>query len=78
MVALTDRERKLLPRLATDGKPTRLTTKELEVAKSLEIDRLLFIVRDVSAVITPKGRHALVGEGPPKKPDKKPPFGYLE
>jgi hypothetical protein len=81
MVALTKRERKLLERLAAEGKPTRLTTDDLEVAKSLETDGLLFIVRDVNAVITPKGRHALVGDEPPKKPDQKPPkppFGFLE
>jgi hypothetical protein len=78
MVAMTEQERQLLERLAAEGKPTRLTTEEIEVAKSLETDRLLFVVRDVYAVITPKGRHVLVGEEPPKKPDKKPPFGYLE
>jgi hypothetical protein len=36
------------------------------------MDGLLFIVRNVNPVITPKCRHALVGEEPPKKPDKKP------
>ncbi len=52
-------ELKLLERLAAEGKPTRLTPEEIEVAESPEMDGLLFIVvRDVNAVITTKGRHA--------------------
>ncbi len=36
MVVLTERERKLLERLADEGKTTRLALAELGVAKSLE------------------------------------------
>jgi hypothetical protein len=39
------------------------------------------MVGGTAAIVTPKGRHLLAGEEPPKKPDKKPPkppFGFLE
>jgi hypothetical protein len=74
MVVLTDSERKLLDRLAAEGKATRLALGELQVAKSLEADGLVFIIRDtLDAVITPKGRHILSGQEAPK-PGKKPGF----
>jgi hypothetical protein len=79
MLILTDAERKLLKRLADEGKTTRLTLGELDVAKALEADGLVFMVRDtLNAIITAKGRHRLAGEAtkPPKPP--KPPFGFLE
>jgi hypothetical protein len=57
---MTDAERKLLERLADEGKRTRLTLAELEVAKSLEVDGLVFMVGDtLDAVITARGRHLL-------------------
>jgi len=78
MALLTDSERKLLERLADEGKPTRLTAEELTAAESLESDGLLFMVGDTgSAIITPKGRHVLAGNEPPKPPSKKP-LGFLE
>jgi hypothetical protein len=78
MVVLTDSERHLLERLAAEGKRTRLALGELQVAKSLEADGLVFMIRDtLDAVITPKGRHLLAGLESSKKPGKKP-FGYLD
>ena len=79
MVAVTDTERKLLDRLAAAGKPTRLTLGELQLAKSLETDGLLFMIRDtLDAIITPKGRRLLaeLARKPPKLP--KPPFGFTD
>ena len=77
MVALNDSERKLLDRLAAEGRPTRLTLGELEVAKSLEANGLVFMIGDtLDAIITPKGRHALAANEPPKPPSKKP-LGFL-
>ena len=79
MVVVTDTERTLLDRLAAAGKPTRLTLGELQVAKSLEADGLLFMIRDtLDAIITPKGRHlfAELARKPPKPP--KPPFGFTD
>ena len=62
MVVLTDSERHLLERLAAEGKRTRLALGELEVAKSLEADGLVFMIRNtLDGVITPKGRHVLAG-----------------
>ncbi len=74
---MTDNERKLLERIAAEGKPTRLTTAEIEIAKSLQWDGLLFIGRDEAAIITPKGRRLLAGEA--KKPKRgTPPSSLLE
>jgi hypothetical protein len=74
---VTDQERQLLERLAAEGKPTRLVEEELQVAKSLEADGLVFLIRNtLDAVITPKGRHLLAGPARPPKPGKKP-FGFL-
>jgi hypothetical protein len=75
---MTDAERNLLERLAVEGKATQLALGEIEAAKSLEGDRLIFMVGAAAAIITPKGRRLLAGEERPKKPDKKPPFGFLE
>ena len=75
---LSDSERQLLDRLAAEGKATRLTPSELEVAKSLEAAGLMFMIRNTfDAVITPKGRHTLAGLERSKKPGK-PPFGFLD
>jgi hypothetical protein len=82
MIALTDKERELLERLAAEGRATTLYAEDLQVANSLEADGLVFLVRDtlgqdaVSAVITPKGRRLLTDPDPP--PKSKPPFGFLE
>ncbi len=77
MTPLSDRERHLLERLAREGKQTRLVLAEIETAKLLEMAGLVFIVRD-TAVITPKGRHALAAPEPQPEPKRKPPFGFLE
>ncbi len=77
MVVLTERERKFLERLADEGKATRLTLAELEVAKSLEADGLVFMIGNtLDAIITPKGRHVLAVNEPPTPPGKKP-LGFL-
>jgi hypothetical protein len=73
MSILTDPGRRLLKRLADEGKTTRLTLGELDVAKALEADGLVFMVRDtLNAIITAKGRHALadleVGDRHGKRP----------
>ena len=78
MVVLTDSERQLLERLAGEGKRTRLTFGELEVASSLEAEGLVFMIGNtLDAVITAKGRHVLFDPEQPKKPAK-PPFGFLD
>jgi hypothetical protein len=75
---LSDSERQLLDRLAAEGKATRLTLSELEVAKSLEADGFIFMIRNTfDAIIMPKGRHTLAGLERSKKPGK-PPFGFLD
>ncbi len=74
---LTERERQLLRKLAAEGKATRLLDEELATAKALEADGFLFLV-GLAAVVTPRGRRLLAGEEQPKKPDKKPPFGFFE
>ncbi len=76
---MTDQERQLLERLASEGKATRLSAEELQVAKSLEAEGRVFLIANTNdAVITPKGRNALAGPAPPPRPVKKPPFGFLE
>jgi hypothetical protein len=76
MVAISDRERQLLEKLATEGKPTRLTDEDMLIAKALEEAGLVFLVRNtLDAIITPKGRHILSGKEAPK-PGKKP--GYFD
>ena len=80
MVSLTDPERLLLERIATEGKSTRLYEADEPVAKSLEGVGLLFLIGEVEphAVITPKGRRLLaeLDQKPPKRP--KPPFGFMD
>jgi hypothetical protein len=79
VVALTDSERTLLDRIAAEGKATRLTLGDLQAAKSLEADGLLFMVRNtLDAIITPKGRRLLaeLAQKPPKPP--RPPFNLLK
>jgi hypothetical protein len=75
---LTEPERQLLDRLATEGKATKLYVEELPVAKSLEGVGLLFLIGEVEpqAVISPKGRRKLaeLEKKPPKPP--RPPFGF--
>ncbi len=77
MLVLSKSERELLERLADEGKPSRLPPGDILIAKSLEIDGLLFMVRDTGcAVITSKGRHVLAANEPPTPPGKKP-LGFL-
>jgi len=78
LTLVTIAEHRLLERLAAEGKPTRLALSEVEAAKSLERDGCVFMVGGTAAIITPKGRHLLTGAEPSKKPDRKPPFGFLE
>ena len=77
MPILSNPERELLERIATEGKATRLLDEEVAFAKELETAGLLFLV-GAYAVITPKGRRLLAGldQKPPKPP--KPPLGFLE
>jgi hypothetical protein len=73
---MTDVERKLLERVAAEGKATRLLDEELGFAKTLEADGLLFLV-GLTAVVTPKGRRLLAQhETKPKR--SKPPYSLLE
>jgi len=73
---LNDSEHQLLDRLAAEGKATRLTLSELNVAKSLETDGLIFMIpHTLDAIIMPKGRHLLAElERKPKRDT--PPFGF--
>jgi hypothetical protein len=73
MIVRTDSEHQLLDRLAAAGKAT---LSELEVAKSLEADGLIFMIGNtLHAIIMPKGRHLLAElEREPKR--NKPPFGF--
>jgi hypothetical protein len=83
IVALGDRERQLLEKLAAEGKATRLMAEDLQIAKWLEKDAFVFLVRATPdqgaayAIITPKGRHIPANPEQPNKPGK-PPFGLLE
>ena len=74
--ALIDRDRKMLERLAAEGKSTRILDEELGLAKELD-GRVVFLV-GAYAVITPKGRHLLADLKAPKAKPPKPPFGFLE
>jgi len=62
MVAVNERERQLLEKIAAEGKATKIAHDELRVAKVFEGDGLLFLVGDESAIITPKGRRLLAKE----------------
>jgi len=73
--ALIDRDRKMLERLAAEGKPTRILDEELGLAKELERAELFFLA-GAYAVITPRGRRLLAAlESKPPKPPK-PPLGF--
>jgi hypothetical protein len=78
---LTDNERALLEKLADAGKPTELGGAEALIGKTLERAGLVLFVRNsASAVITPKGRHAITTVEFASKPatsPKKPPLGFL-
>jgi hypothetical protein len=77
---LTDNERALLEKLADAGKPTELGGADAIVGKTLERAGLVLFVRNsASAVITPKGRHAITAVEFSLKPTstKKPPLGFL-
>jgi hypothetical protein len=76
---LTDNERALLERLASAGRPTGLGGDDLVLGQTLEPRGLVLFVRNsASAVITPKGRHALTVIDISIKPvsPKKPPIGF--
>ena len=75
---MRDAERKLLERLAAEGKATPLAPEEVETAKSLEADGFVFLAGDASyAIVTPKGRRLLAKEE--TKPKRgKPPYSLLE
>ena len=78
MVVLTEIERKLLERLAAIGKATQLAAQDLQIAKPLESDGLVFMIRDTAhAIITPKGRHVLADREMSAQPAKKP-FGFMD
>jgi hypothetical protein len=83
VTTLTEPERQLLEKLAAEGKATSLMSEDLELALSLEADRLLFFVRDplgganACAVISPRGRRMLADLERKPKPSKKP-LGFLE
>ena len=55
---ISERERKLLERLVSAGKSTRLPEEEVPIAKDLERSGLLFLV-GAYAVATPKARQLL-------------------
>lgn len=74
---MTDAERKLLEKLAAEGKPTRLLDEELALVRRLEADGLIFLV-GLRAIVTPKARRLLADEPKSQKADRKPPFGFLE
>ena len=75
-----DNERALLEKLADAGKPTELAGADAIVGKTLEqVGLVLFVRNSASAVITPKGRHAITASEFALKPasPKKPPLGFL-
>ncbi len=73
---MTDAERKLLEKLAAEGKPTRLLDEELALVRRLEADGLIFLV-GLRAIVTPKARRLLAKEE--SKPKRgKPPHSLLE
>ena len=80
MRPLTDNERALLEKLASAGRPTELDGDDLVLGQTLGPRGLVLFVRNsASAVITPKGRHALTAVDISMKPvsPKKPPLGFL-
>jgi hypothetical protein len=57
---MSETERQLLQRLASEGKATALSPDEYLVAMLLEANGLVLIIRNTTdAIITPKGRHKL-------------------
>jgi hypothetical protein len=75
---MSDEERQLLQRLASEGKATTLSPDELPIANLLEANGLVLIVRNsTEAVITPKGRHKLANIEIVVRPSKKP-LGFIE
>jgi hypothetical protein len=76
---VADGGRALLEKLADAGKPTELGGGEAIVGKTLERAGLVLFTRNsASAVITPKGRHAITAVKFALKPasPKKPPLGF--
>jgi len=72
--APTEKERRLLDRLAVAGKATRLLEEELHTAKNLEAEGLLFLAGWM-AVVTPRARRLLAELD--KKPKRgTPPFRF--
>jgi hypothetical protein len=55
---ITEGERRLLERLASEGKPARLFGEEVSIAKTLERSGLVCLVGAL-AVVTPKARRLL-------------------
>jgi hypothetical protein len=75
---MSDAERELLQRLASEGKATTLSADELPIANLLEANGLVFIIRNtIDAIITPRGRHKLANIEIGARPEKKP-FGFIE
>jgi hypothetical protein len=75
---LSSAERQLLEKLAQAGAPTELLQEELVLAKLLEHRGLLHFLRNsATAVILPKGRHALSGVEPNSPQPAKRPLGFL-
>jgi hypothetical protein len=76
-MALNDRERQLLEKLAAEGKATQLMDEDLLIAKALEEAELVFVIRDtLDAIITPKGRRLLADLERKRKPGTRP-LGFL-
>ena len=73
---MTDAERKLLERLAAEGKATRVPEKQLALAKELEQAGLLFLA-GAFGVIKSRGRR-LLAELEQRRKSKKPPSSLLE
>jgi hypothetical protein len=75
---LSPAERQLLEKLAQAGGPTELPQEVLVLARLLEHRGLLHFLRNsATAVILPKGRHALSGDDPNPRPLTKRPLGFL-
>ena len=67
---VTEPERQLLEKLASEGKATRLMDEDLLIARALQEAELVFVIRDNQAIITPKGRRLLA------ELESKPPLGF--
>jgi hypothetical protein len=76
--SLSEPDRRVLQKLSQAGGPTELTPDDLMIARLLESSGLALIIRNSSqAVITPKGRSALINGQSSPPSTKKPPFGFL-